>query len=86
MSTPSESQPQQLLDHYTRLAALPGWREYVWARVKELARDCPELYGSFPALVTPALKSSAPKDSTPPVSPPRRTRSTARPSPGSSRS
>lgn len=30
---------QSVLDHYARLEAIPGWRAYARARVKELEAD-----------------------------------------------
>ena len=37
----------ETLAHYLMLFRRPGWREYTWARVKELARDNP-LYRDLP--------------------------------------
>lgn len=44
------------------LAQQDGWKQYVWHRVQQLSRDCPELYSSFPAelkaaMTVPALAS-----------------------------
>lgn len=46
----------QMLANYTRWAQLPGAREYVWDRLQQLARECPELYADLPAQVTAAVK------------------------------
>jgi len=42
-----------LLQHYIRLAQLPGWGQYTRERLKELARD-PQ-FSDFPQLVREAL-------------------------------
>ena len=52
-------QQADLLAHYVRLAQIPGWKHYVWNRVKEMARACPELYGSFPQLLTDCMSEKA---------------------------
>lgn len=39
--------PADLLTHYLQLFRAPGFKEYTWARVKELARDNP-LYRDLP--------------------------------------
>lgn len=39
----------QILAHYVTLAACPGFKKYAWARVQQMAKDCPELYASLPA-------------------------------------
>lgn len=44
----------RMLAHYTALALLPGWKGHVWHRIKEMARDCPELYADLPHDVTEA--------------------------------
>lgn len=48
--------PADLLTHYTALAKTPGWRAYVWDRVKEMARECPELYRELPQLLAEKMK------------------------------
>lgn len=45
-----------LLAHYAALAKTPGWREYTWDRVKEIARDCPELYRDLPQQLAEKMK------------------------------
>ena len=57
-----------LLAHYVYLAAQPGWKAYVWDRVQQLARECPELYSGLPAALTSAVKSAAPPADSPPPS------------------
>ena len=54
-----QQQQMDLLAHYVRLAQNPGWKHYVWNRVKEMARECPELYGSFPQLLTDCMAEKA---------------------------
>ena len=39
----------RILAHYLMLAKSPAWKAYVWARVQQMAKDCPELYASLPA-------------------------------------
>ena len=51
-----EPRKARLLAHYITLSKLPGWKAYAWDRVKQLARDCPELYADFPELLTDAMK------------------------------
>lgn len=46
----------RILAHYVALAALPGAKAYVWARVQQMARDCPDLYATLPADLTAAMK------------------------------
>lgn len=46
----------RILAHYCRLAAAPGFKAYVWARVQQMARECPELYSTLPADLTKAMK------------------------------
>jgi hypothetical protein len=45
-----------ILAHYVTLAAHPAWRQYVWHRVQQMARECPELYATLPADLTAAMK------------------------------
>lgn len=46
-----------LLQHYITMAQQPGWREYTWHRIKQMARDNPELYADFPTRITDALST-----------------------------
>jgi len=46
----------RILAHYCRLAAAPGFKAYVWARVQQMAREFPELYSALPADLTKAMK------------------------------
>jgi len=46
----------RILAWYTQLAANPAWKAYAWARVQDLARECPELYGTLPQDLTAAMK------------------------------
>jgi hypothetical protein len=48
MPTP-QAHYDRILSHYVTLAACPGFKKYVWARVQQMAKDCPELYASLPA-------------------------------------
>lgn len=52
-----QAHSEQTLAHYIRLGASPGWKEYVWKRVNDLARMDPTLYGELPAKVTLALRT-----------------------------
>ena len=45
------------LAHYVTLAQAPGWRQYVWHQVTELAKI--REYAALPAQVTQAVKSLA---------------------------
>lgn len=49
---------EELLAHYTRLAGTPGWKQYCWHRVNELAAQNKE-YAELPALLTQAMASVA---------------------------
>lgn len=60
MPTP-EAHQACVLAHYLRLAANPGWRQYVWRRVQEMARECPDLYAALPTDLTQAMKQQEPK-------------------------
>lgn len=45
----------RILAHYLALAKNPLWKAYAWARVQELALECPELYSTLPAELTAAM-------------------------------
>lgn len=45
----------ETLAHYVMLAQAPGWRQYVWHQVTELAKS--REYAAMPAQVTQAVKS-----------------------------
>ena len=45
----------ETLAHYVTLAQAPGWRQYVWHQVNELAKM--PVYAALPAQVTQAVKS-----------------------------
>ena len=47
----------QAVKWYAYLGSQPGWSEYSWHRVKQLARDFPEVFGPLPALVTAEIKA-----------------------------
>lgn len=47
-----------MLAHYLRLVQVPGWRDYVWHRVNELAKADQRFYGDFPAQVFPETKTA----------------------------
>lgn len=47
----------ETLAHYTRLAQVPGWRQFVWHEVTELAKS--RDYRDLPAELTQAVKSAA---------------------------
>lgn len=46
---------QTLLDHYTKLARVPGFKAYAWQRVQELAKE-PE-WCELPALLVEAMRN-----------------------------
>ncbi|MCY1172721.1 hypothetical protein D9M73_128640 [compost metagenome] len=54
-----------MLAHYTRLGALPGWKQYVWEQIRSMAKADPALYGDFPDLVTQALRHASASQSSP---------------------
>lgn len=59
-----QTHQQRILAHYVSLAGLAPWRPYVKARVQEMAKDCPEMYGSLEEQIRAALlakSSSVPK-------------------------
>lgn len=41
--------------HAITLARIPGWRDYIKAKVKRMATWQPALYGHLPALVTETI-------------------------------
>lgn len=47
------------LEWYTHLARQPGFKEYVWHRVQEMAREHPSVFQDLPALLTEAMKRPA---------------------------
>jgi len=47
---------QTLLDHYTKLARVPGFKAYAWQRVQELAKELPE-WRELPNLLTEAMRN-----------------------------
>lgn len=49
----------RMLDHYEMLHKQPGWRQYVEARVADMAARNPELYAELAARFAPRPKSSA---------------------------
>ena len=49
-----------LLAFYVNLAQQDGFKQYVWQRVQELSRECPELYAQFPKLLTAAMTAPTP--------------------------
>ena len=57
MPTP-QAHYAQILAHYARLAAHPGWKQYAWQRVQQMARECPELYGTLPQELTLAVRNA----------------------------
>ncbi len=52
---------QTLLDHYTKLARVPGFKAYAWQRVQELAKELPE-WRELPNLLTEAMRNESSKD------------------------
>lgn len=56
------SHREQLLTEYVALAREPGWKNYVWARVKQLARDPCGLYADFEERLTAAMKEDSDAD------------------------
>ncbi len=52
---------QTLLDHYTKLARVPGFKAYAWKRVLELSEILPE-WKELPDLVTEAMRNESSKD------------------------
>ena len=51
---------QTLLDHYTKLARVPGFKAYAWQRVQELAKELPE-WRDLPSLLTEAMRNEQSK-------------------------
>ena len=51
---------QTLLDHYTKLARVPGFKAYAWQRVQELAKELPE-WRELPSLLTEAMRNEQSK-------------------------
>ncbi len=49
-----------LLAHYLQLAKQDAFKLYAWAQVKQLARDCPDLYADSPKLLTAAMTAQTP--------------------------
>ncbi len=47
-----------MLAHYLRLVKVPGWRDYVWNRISDLAKADPGLYGDMLLQVFPETKTA----------------------------
>jgi hypothetical protein len=60
MPTP-QAHYARILSHYVTLAACPGFKKYAWARVQQMAKDCPELYASLPADLIKHMTNKEPK-------------------------
>jgi hypothetical protein len=41
---------------YSDLASTQGWKEYVWHRVNQMAKESPRVYGELPRLLTEAME------------------------------
>ena len=54
---------KEATDHYTYLAKLPGWKQYVWQQINDMATENPDLYAELPNLVTERVRN----ESHPPV-------------------
>jgi len=63
MTTDYTALRRNLLQHYIRLAQLPGWGQYTRERLKELAKD-PQ-FADFPRCVAEALAVSPVATSSP---------------------
>lgn len=61
---PHAEHRETLLAHYIALASDPGWKRYAWERVKQLAAECPGLYGDFPERITEHFRKGAEQTST----------------------
>jgi hypothetical protein len=51
---------EKVLAHYVGLAKEPGWKQYVWGRINDLATEHPETYGELPKLLTEAMREVDP--------------------------
>ena len=50
---------RELLAHYVEMADQPAFKSYVWARVQEMAKAFPSLWGDLPELLTKTMKERA---------------------------
>ena len=48
---------QATLDWYVQLAQAPGWKEYAWAQVKDIAMQHSDLHHDLPARLVAAMKA-----------------------------
>lgn len=48
---------ESLTEHYVMVARMD--KDYAWMRVKAVAKQMPDLYGTLPALLTKAMKELA---------------------------
>ena len=51
---------EETFQHLLDMARNPGFKDHAWFRAKELAKECPELYGEMPRRLTEAMR--APKE------------------------
>lgn len=49
----------QAVKWYSHLASQPGWKEYVWRQVQDMAREYPALFADLPELLTAEMKTRA---------------------------
>jgi hypothetical protein len=47
----------EVLEWYVHLASQPGWKEYVWHQVNELAKEHPSAFRDLPAELTQEMRS-----------------------------
>ena len=48
---------KEATDHYTYLAKLPGWKQYVWQQINDMATETPDLYAELPNMVTERVRN-----------------------------
>jgi len=70
MKTDFANLQANLAAHYTRLAQIPGWRQYARHRVEAMAKETPELWADLPRLVREALAALPAPSSSPTASGP----------------
>jgi len=54
-----EAHRQQTLDWYVKLAQSPGWKEYVWSQVQDIAKQHSDMHADLPARLVAAMKALA---------------------------
>lgn len=59
MSFDPQATRSKVLNHLAMMAAHPGLKAHAWHRANELAKECPEMFGDMPALLTERMRTKS---------------------------